>query len=260
MLKDSVETPMDDTEASPDASAPSSGAKKKSKPTYGLSGPSALWRAAASKAKLPGSRVMVFEIPMLALADIATAFMVPFERLLAVLSNGRAFSPWGEEICQVIGQAVLHAHRDIKGSDGISQNGDLISIKSLTKQGVKIQMSVFTGAGRSCSMDQLRLSARHAQFHLIVDITDLSCLRVSALPQDLLLAWIDAGLLTPSGIGSPEEFYALIEATAGSGEMAEIDSKSLMESVREANRAKAASFLAASSRRAPLFAAPADSH
>lgn len=169
--------------------------------------------------------VRIYDIRLTRTDQVATAFGVFVFKALKSLGNGRTFAPWGEMLCELIKLAILHLSNDVKGSDGVAPTGEMVSIKSLTSQGLKLQQSGFTGKGRTCTHADLVFSIDAAQFHVAVDITKLHCIRVTCFPKELALAWAKEGMITASGISTSAELQGLIEHTAltGSHESLSID-------------------------------------
>lgn len=214
---------------------------------------SSAWRNAVAKIGRTG-HVRIYDIAFKRHADIATGFCVELDSYFKTLSNGRTFAPWGERLCEIIKLVILHLSNDVKGSDGLDANGKQVSIKSLTKAGgIKVQLSCFTGKGRVCTHPNLVFSIESSDFHVCVDITSPKTIRVTCMPKELLLKWVDEGLLTASGIGTSEELLALIEHTADTHFYEELDLDDLRPGLAERNRDAYLKWLAAQANHAKPF-------
>ena len=144
-------------------------------------------------------------------ADIANNLGLPYATALAVFSNGRAFSQIGEEHAAILMGFELHHHKDVRGSDGFREDPKsgaklLISVKSAARANVKFQLSVYTGAGRTCTLANLIDSIEQSDSIVVVDVRELPHVRITEFPAQCALDWIDAGILSPSGM-TPERFY-----------------------------------------------------
>lgn len=193
------------------------------------------WMRSTTKIGRTG-HVRIYDIRLTRTDQVATAFGVHLARAIKSLGNGRTFAPWGELLCEVIKLVILHLSNDVKGSDGVDHEGKNISIKSLTALGLKLQQSGFTGKGRTCTHDDLVQSIAEDEFHVSVDITKLHCIRVTCMPKDLVMKWVEEGLLTASGIGTSTELQGLVEHTAQSGSHEELSIDDLDPTLAERNK------------------------
>jgi hypothetical protein len=225
---------------------------KLSKPSFGKTGASPAWNKLVAKIERT-SGVRSWDVQMNSLDLVATGFMAHFKRAIKMLSNARVFSQWGEELCQTLGIVTLHHHKDVKGSDGLSDKKEKNSIKSLSDNGVIFQMSVFTGAKRTCTFENLEYSINHCPIHTVVDITDLRCIRITSIPKEMLLRWLYAGILTPSGFSTPEEFYHLVSLTSEGGESFEVDGSELAKMLMAKNAEENKVWLSQGKQRRPAI-------
>jgi hypothetical protein len=85
-----------------------------------------------------------------------------------------------------------------------------LSVRCLTKNGVKFQLNKFVGSGRSCSMDDLKHSIAAYPCVFVFDITNFNDWKVSILEQQLLLDFMANGHLTPGGI-KVNKYYDVLE-------------------------------------------------
>lgn len=144
-------------------------------------------------------------------ANIANCLGLPFETAIELFSNGRAYSQIGEEHAAVMMGFSLHAHKDVRGTDGFRLDPAtgaklLVSVKSAAKTNVKFQLSSHTGAGRACSEQDLLDSISQAATIVVVDVRHLPHVRITEFPAQCAVDWISAKILSPSGM-SAERFY-----------------------------------------------------
>jgi hypothetical protein len=144
-------------------------------------------------------------------ADIANSLGLSYSTTLAVFSNGRAFSQIGEEHAAILMGFELHHHKDVRGTDGFRTDPKtgaklLVSVKSAARANVKFQLSVYTGAGRKCSPANLLDSINQADTIVVVDVRQLPHVRITEFPAQCAVDWIEAGILSASGM-TAERFY-----------------------------------------------------
>ncbi len=125
--------------------------------------------------------------------------------------DGRVASRFTEHWGAKIYGYLKHKNTNASDSDGQIKAGDLpnaltISVKSLTKSGVKFQHSKFIGSGRGCTFDDLKDSIKSVDLYLIVDISEFPELIFLPIRSVVLLSWVKEDKLTPRGL-SKRAFY-----------------------------------------------------
>jgi len=85
-----------------------------------------------------------------------------------------------------------------------------LSVRCLTKSGVKFQLNKFVGSGRTCTMENLAFSIEEYPCVFVFDITNFKEWKVTILEQQLLLDFLDNGDLTPQGIKA-DIYYDVLE-------------------------------------------------
>ena len=220
--------------------------KAKGKARPGRMGNTQLAAALGSLPKRGAAKTTTYSLPF---AQIATCFGLPFDTALALFSNGRAFSQIGEEHAAIMMDFTLHAHKDVRGTDGFRLDHAtgsklLVSVKSAAKTNVKFQLSAHTGAGRACSEQDLLDSIAQAATIVVVDVRHLPQIRITEFPSECAADWIAAGILSPSGM-SAERFYLACGAScsaviSGSHDFS-LELAALAQANAAAERARAAS-------------------
>ena len=145
-----------------------------------------------------GIRRVVFDS-----AAIAAALHVPRAMAEAKFRDGRVAGQWGELWAASLFDFVVHGHANVPATDGAVQAsalGDLgVSVKSLTRKGVKFQQSKYQGVGRRCSQADLIDSIGRSDRHLVVDIRSFPTVDFLVLPAAWLLGKAYAERLKPAG-------------------------------------------------------------
>jgi hypothetical protein len=96
-----------------------------------------------------------------------------------------------------------------------------ISVRSLTRNGFKAQLSEFMGKGRKCTQDNLIHSISCYPFFVVVDITQYRKWKLFIIESNNLMACAINGRLTPSG-WTPNRFYEHLERWGYSLKLKEI--------------------------------------
>lgn len=98
-----------------------------------------------------------------------------------------------------------------------------VSVRSLTKAGIKFQQSKFIGSGRKCSKQDLLESMSGIDFEIVVDITDFPCVMISVVAAEKLTNMIRNGGLTPSGLNRSNYYKKMFHTTVNSIKAESID-------------------------------------
>lgn len=145
--------------------------------------------------------------------QIATALKIELAAVIKEFQDGRVASRFSEHWAARLFDFHKHNGSNVPHTDGeraISNMGSLgISVRTLTKRGVKFQQSKFIGSGRMCTMDNLVCSVEATDMVCVVDITEFPSIQFVLLDTKILLKWIRDGQLAKSGLGKVK-FYTLV--------------------------------------------------
>jgi hypothetical protein len=130
--------------------------------------------------------------------DVATATLVSEQDVRGILSDGRGASPWVRKWCEKIGNLEATGAWDSTGADVTGANV-AIAVKTLTKQGVRFQDSIYIGGGRSCSPADLMESLNRHELFIVGDTTKAPTFVITPVHSKYLRKEASAGRLTPSG-------------------------------------------------------------
>lgn len=146
---------------------------------------------------------------------MARALRISADAVTKEFRDGRVASRFAEHWVAELYAVNKVANANEAGYDAVLEGpvGDWrVSVKSLTKSGVKFQHSRYIGSGRSCSAADLEESIRDVDFVIVVDIREFPVVRTIPVAQETLLRLVDEGLLRPTGL-SPEQFYDRVLAS-----------------------------------------------
>lgn len=86
---------------------------------------------------------------------------------------------------------LREAGADCKGYD-LYRGNKLVSVKALTQRGSNVSSSVYQGAGRAGTYEQIREDFVKNDELIIVDIRDFPIIKFIKLDVSLVLEWIDS--------------------------------------------------------------------
>lgn len=136
-------------------------------------------------------------------AAIAAALNISTEIVQKEFRDARVTSRFSEHWGAKLYDFAKHLNTNQAGSDGAVGVGELgtvdVSVKCLTRAGVKFQKSKFVGSGRKCTPANLMESLAETSKVLVVDIRDFPTVCFVPVDTKDLMAAASAGLLTPSG-------------------------------------------------------------
>ena len=112
------------------------------------------------------------------------------------------FNPLPENTCQKDSDASVFCGSDILN----------VSIKCLTRRGVKLQPSRYQGCCRKCEKKDLRNSLSDNEWFGICDIRKWPIMMFIKFDSKLAIEWFDNGNLTTSGL-HPKKFYRLLNSS-----------------------------------------------
>ena len=134
---------------------------------------------------------------------IAAALHVTEAEAVAALSDGRGAWPFTEMWGQRLYDFIKHTNSNTPVSDGafaLGQLGDAaISVKALTRGGVKFQQSKYVGFGRSSTKETLISSLEGCDRVVVVDVTGFPVVRFIPIDATRLISAAHTGRLTVSG-------------------------------------------------------------
>lgn len=143
-------------------------------------------------------------------AKLADALWISEEDVVREFSDGRVTSRFGEIWAGKLYQFKKCENTNESGFDGLIEHPLIdrvrIGVRSLTKSGIRFQMSKFIGSGRTCTLDNLRESIAVMDFEIVMDIVDCPIIHVLPVKATDLMALVDSGNLTQKGLNR-SSFY-----------------------------------------------------
>jgi hypothetical protein len=139
---------------------------------------------------------------------LSESLLISPDECMDAFSDGRVISRFSEYwVCKALG-FTKHSNTNHKSSDAHC-NGFEISIRSLTKNGIRFQDSRFIGAGRTCSRQDLIDSVEATDRWAVCDINDFPYIHIYQLRSMTIRQWVTEGEVTPSGL-TPSKFVKLM--------------------------------------------------
>ena len=123
------------------------------------------------------------------LNSICKGFQISKEDAIEIYSDARMLTKLGEKWAARIFK-MKEAGADCKGYD-LSKGKKLVSVKSLTRRGSNISSSVYQGAGRSGTYEQIREDFIKNDELIIVDIRSFPLIKFIKLDVNLVMEWVD---------------------------------------------------------------------
>jgi hypothetical protein len=156
---------------------------------------------------------------------IAAALRIDTQQAIAAFQDGRGAWPFSEYWGAKLYEFIKHSNTNKPFSDGavaLEQLRDVsISVKSLSKRGIKFQQSKYVGFGRGTDKEGLIASLEACDRVIVVDIRDFPTVRFVPIDATRLLSAAHKGDLTLSG-WRPRYFYEWLGKTY---EVAEVELK-----------------------------------
>lgn len=141
---------------------------------------------------------MEFDLPA-----IATALKITEEEAVVALQDGRGAWPFSEIWGGRLYEFIKHSNSNMPLSDGAVALGQLrdaaVSVKALTRGGVKFQQSKYVGFGRGTDKSGLIASIEASDRVVIVDITEFPVVRFLPVDSTRLVSAAHTGRLTVNG-------------------------------------------------------------
>ena len=136
--------------------------------------------------------------------SLALALQITKEQTIQAFRDGRVASRFSELWAATMFTLYLYQNKNHPSADGyytLPDNSKIeVSIRTLTARGIKFQDSKFIGAGRSCSMTDLKASIRRTDQWIVMDVAGFPKIDGYKVKCAVLEHWIDAGELTPAGL------------------------------------------------------------
>jgi hypothetical protein len=146
-------------------------------------------------------------------AVIAQALKITEEEATTALRDGRGAWPFSEIWGGRLYEFIKHSNTNVPLSDGAVALGQLrdatVSVKALTRGGLKFQQSKFVGYGRGTDRDGLVSSIEASDRVVVVDITEFPIVRFLPLDSTRLVSAAHTGRLTVNG-WSKQKLYAWV--------------------------------------------------
>jgi hypothetical protein len=135
---------------------------------------------------------------------LAAAFRISEESVRELFHNGRFVSWLAEYWVRDAFKLSLYSNKNHASSDGyhaLPDNSQVEhSIRVITARGIKFQASKNMGAGRSCTLNDLKDNIRKTERWIVVDVVQFPRITFYRLKCSVLERWIDNGELTTSGL------------------------------------------------------------
>jgi hypothetical protein len=148
---------------------------------------------------------------------LAEALHISVAQVYAAFTDGRVISRFVEHWAEQMFGLKKYINTNHKGSDVyyIMPDGENIefSVRTLTAHGIRFQDSKHMGAGRTCSMEELKACIRRTDRWLVFDIRLFPLVTAYKVKCSILEQWMDKGELTTSGL-SAKRFCALLNRDA----------------------------------------------
>lgn len=161
----------------------------------------------------PRLQIIEVEFDVSVLSD---ALHISEDEVVTAFSDGRGAWPFSEFWGQRLFEFAKHVNSNEPLSDGLlalERLGDLkVSIKALTKAGVKFQQSKFVGFGRNTTKNDLISSLEACDRVVVVDIASFPKVDFVPLDTQRLISAAHRGELTKSG-WSKSKFSSWIDQT-----------------------------------------------
>lgn len=147
-------------------------------------------------------------------AALAKALQMPEAQVIECFRDGRVSASFAECWVEKVFRLLLHPNKNHKSSDGFLRLPDWsrieVSIRTLTKGGIKFQRSKFMGCGRGCTMQDLKDSIRSTDLWIVVNVKTFPRVWFYPLKCAVLERWMDDGVLKVSGL-SYDRFVRLLK-------------------------------------------------
>jgi hypothetical protein len=147
---------------------------------------------------------------------IASALRLTPDQVIAALSDGRGAWPFSEFWGERLYEFVKHSNTNEPSSEGAVALEQLrnvnVSIKALTKAGVKFQQSKFVGSSRSATTADLVASVEACDRVIVVDITAFPSIRFIPIDGTRLVSAVHRGELGLTG-WKPQRLNSWLNAT-----------------------------------------------
>ncbi|MEL6784729.1 MAG: hypothetical protein AAFO61_09910 [Pseudomonadota bacterium] len=148
--------------------------------------------------------------------EIAKVLWLDPNQVEEAFRDGRGAWPFSEMWGERLFEFIKHRNSNQPSSDGAVSMlalGDFsISIKALSKNGVKFQQSKYVGVGRQSTRASLIESLEQCERVIVVDITQFPQIDFWPLDGGRLISAAHSGALKTSG-WSPTRFYKWAKAT-----------------------------------------------
>jgi hypothetical protein len=149
------------------------------------------------------------------LTAIADALKITEEDATSALRDGRGAWPFSEIWGERLYEFIKHNNSNAPFSDGAVALGQLrdasISVKALTRGGVKFQQSKYVGYGRGTDKSGLIDSIEASDRVVVVDITDFPIVRFAPVDSTRLVSAAHTNRLTVSGWSKRQFYQWLVE-------------------------------------------------
>jgi hypothetical protein len=158
-------------------------------------------------------RALIFWTTALSVDEISKALQVTPADAISRFQDGGVTSWFAEIWGARLFSYKKHANTNHPGSDASIDLGAMgpfeISVRSLTKSGIKFQKSAHIGSGRKAGQTDVEDAIASVERVVAVDIRDFPNLTFISLDSKWLLRQSHKGIITPRGL-SPARFYDIL--------------------------------------------------
>ena len=148
--------------------------------------------------------------------QIAAALHVSPDEVLEAFRDGRGAWPFSEMWGKTLYEFIKHSNSNKPLSDGLVALEQLrdfkISVKALTRNGVKFQQSKDVGFGRTSTKDGLLISLEACDRVIVVDVTEFPVVAFLPLDTTRLVSAVHKGVLGVTGF-TKERLYRWLDDT-----------------------------------------------
>jgi hypothetical protein len=146
---------------------------------------------------------------------IGEALWLEPDQVVREFRDGRVVSRFSEYWAARLYKFERSTNTNEKGHDGLIRSplwGELrVCIRSLTSSGIKFQRSANIGSGRRCTQQDLIEALSGVDYVIAIDITRFPIVTTLPTPAPRLLALVEAGELTSSGMRRSRFYSCAVE-------------------------------------------------
>jgi hypothetical protein len=143
--------------------------------------------------------------------ELSKILLISQDNIINIFKDGRNFSKFSEHWCSELYKIQLSKNNNQEGFDGVLENSNKkVSIKTLSKNGIKFQKSKYIGSGRFCEIKDLIESIKCVDLYIICDNTNFPIINFISLSSDYLINCVKNNILNQNG-WNLKQFYTNIK-------------------------------------------------